>query len=56
MNGETTKYYKYKNSSGKASIPLAMAKGLNWKHLDELNIVFDVRNGQKGLFLFKKED
>jgi len=34
---------------------IIMAKGLNWKHKDELTIIFDVKDGNKGLFLFKKE-
>ena len=56
MNGEITKYYKYKSSgSGNITIPIALAKALNWKHHDEIGIIIDVKNDQKGLFLFKKE-
>ena len=56
MNGETTKYYKFKKSgSGRVTIPIALAKALNWIHDDELNIIIEIKNGNKGLFLFKKE-
>jgi len=55
MNGEITKYYKYNTSgSGNLTIPIALAKALNWEHKDEINVIFDVKKGQKGLFLFKK--
>jgi len=56
MNGETTKYYKFKNSgSGRLTIPISMAKGLNWEHKDEINVLIKTFDGQPGLFLFKKE-
>jgi len=56
MNGETTKYYKYETSgSGTLTIPIAIAKALNWKHGDEIQIIFDVRDEKKGIFLYKKE-
>jgi len=49
-------YYKYKKSgSGTMTIPIAIAKALNWEHGDEINIIFDTKNGQKDIFLFKKE-
>ncbi len=57
MNGKTTTYLFYEsNKQSIITIPVSMAKGLNWKHKDEINIVFEVRDGQKGLFLFKKEE
>ena len=57
MNGETTKYYKYETSgSGTLTIPIAIAKALNWNHSDEIQIIFDVKDGKKGIFLFKKEE
>lgn len=56
MNGETTKYYKYDSSgSGTVTIPIALAKALNWSHGDKINIVFETRENQSGLFLFKKK-
>lgn len=56
MNGEITKYYKYETSgSGTVTIPLALAKSLNWDHKDEINIVIKEVNNQVGLFLFKKK-
>ncbi len=57
MEGQKTKYYFYEErGSGSVTIPVSMAKGLNWKHKDELTIIFDVKDGNKGLFLFKKEE
>ena len=56
MNGEITKYYKYETSgSGTVTIPLALAKSLNWGHKDPINIVIKEIEGQVGLFLFKKK-
>jgi len=37
-------------------IPNAMAECLSWNHKDDINITIEVIDGQKGLFLFKKED
>lgn len=54
MNGEITKYHRYEGSSGKITIPLSLAKSLNWEHKDEINIVIKTLEGQTGLFLFKK--
>ena len=55
MNGEVVKYHRYEGTSGKITIPLAIAKGLNWKHKDEINIVIKTIDGETGLFLFKKK-
>lgn len=56
MDGKITKYYYYdSNKQSIITIPISMAKGLNWEHQNEINIVFDVKNGNKGLFLWKKE-
>jgi len=56
MNGENTKYYKYKSSgSGTITIPIAIAKALNWNHQDSLSIVLKTKDGQIGIFVFKKE-
>jgi len=57
MNGETTKYYKYKTSgSGTITIPIALAKALGWNHKDEINITIEVIKDRKGLFLHKREE
>ena len=57
MNGKTTKYYKFESSgSGRVNIPIALAKGLNWEHNNEINIVIHTIEGQTGLFLFKKKE
>ena len=57
MNGETTKYYKFeKSGSGRITIPISLAKALNWTHNIEINITIEVLKGNKGLFLFKKEE
>ncbi|MBN1800695.1 MAG: hypothetical protein JW891_04270 [Candidatus Lokiarchaeota archaeon] len=55
MNGETTKFYTYQNTSGRVNIPLSVAKVLNWNHKDELGIVLKTIEGQTGLFLYKKD-
>lgn len=56
MNGETTKFYKYESStSASVTIPKSIAKGLNWKHKDEIGIIIKTIDGHTGLFLFKKE-
>lgn len=56
MNGKTTKYYYYdSNKQSIVTIPISMAKGLNWEHQNEINVLFETKDGQKGLFLFKKE-
>jgi len=54
MNGETTKYYVYKSTSGRVNIPKSVAKMLNWSHKDDINLVVKEIDGQVGLFLFKK--
>ena len=56
MNGETVKYLYYdSNKRSLITSPITFARGLNWKHKAEINIIFETKNGQKGLFLFKKE-
>ena len=57
MNGNTTKYYYYeKSGSGRINIPIALARDLGFEHKDDIQIVIQTINGQKGLFLFKKEN
>lgn len=56
MNGETTKYYKFeKSGSGRLTIPISLAKSLNWEEKEDIGIIIDIRNGQKGLFIWKRE-
>ena len=59
MNGYTSKYLYYK--SNKNSIitiprPIIEANNLNWDHKDEIGIIIKEINGQKGLFLWKREN
>ena len=55
INGEETKYYKYKATSGKISISNSIARALKWKHHEELQAVFKTIDGSEGLFIFKKK-
>jgi len=56
MNGQTSKYYYHKDSKqSRLSIPVSIARSLDWKKGDEINIKFEVINGKKGLFLYKEE-
>ncbi len=56
MNGKTTKYRKYEgHGSGTIIVPIAIAKALNWEDGNEIQIIFDAKDNQKGIFLFKKE-
>ena len=56
MDGETTKYYKFeKSGSGRLTIPISLAKSLNWEHGDNIGIIIDIKEEQKGLFLWKRE-
>ena len=36
--------------------PIIEANNLNWEHKDEIGIIVEARNGQKGLFLWKREE
>jgi len=57
MDGYTSKYLYYEsNKQSIITIPVGIAKSLNWDHKDDINIIFDTKDGQKGIFLFKKED
>ena len=57
INENITKYYFYeKNKQSIVAIPVSIAKGLNWEHLDKIEVIIEVMNGNKGIFLFKKED
>lgn len=54
MLGETVKFHKYEGSSGKISIPRAIANSLSWDHKNELTIVIATLSNQIGLLIFKK--
>ena len=48
MNGKSTKYYFYdSNKQSMVLIPVSVAKSLNWKHKDEIKVIFDVKNDKK---------
>lgn len=56
MNGETVKYHYYEsNKRSFITIPVAMARGLNWKHDDKIGIIIKIMDGKKGLFIWKRE-
>ena len=58
MNGYPVKYLYYKsNKKSIVTIPRAIleAANLNWSHKEEINLVIKTIDGQKGLFLYKKE-
>jgi hypothetical protein len=60
MDGKTVNYLYYKDGDKRSiiTIPRAIleAENMNWDHKTEINIVVKVIDGQKGLFLFKKEE
>lgn len=57
MDGETTKYYKFeKSGSGRLTVPISLAKALNWEHNDKIGIIIEIREDKKGLFLWKREE
>lgn len=57
MNGNSGKYYHYEGSgSGRINIPIAIARDLGFHHKDDIIMVTKTIDGQKGLFLFKKEE
>ena len=56
MDGDTTKYYKFeKSGSGRVTIPVRLAKALNWEHNNKIGIIINTIDGQQGLFLWKRE-
>ena len=59
MNGHITKYLYYeKTGKSVVTVPKVVlnAENLNWNHKDNIYLVVKTIDGQKGLFLFKKED
>ncbi len=56
MKGRKTKYYIYeKTTSGRVTIPNAIAESLGWSHLDDLYITFKFSEGKAGVFIFKED-
>ncbi|MFW9972992.1 MAG: hypothetical protein ACFFDF_22595 [Candidatus Odinarchaeota archaeon] len=56
MNGETVKYHYYdSNKRSFITIPVSMARGLNWEHGDEVGIINLNKNGIDGFFIWKRE-
>ena len=56
MNGESVKYLYYEeNKRSILTIPVSMARGLNWDHKDDIGIIVKTIDGQEGLFLWKRE-
>ena len=56
MNGTPTKYTKAESrGSGSILIPIKIAKALNWADGDEINLIFETKEDQKGLFVYKKK-
>ncbi len=58
MDGYTSKYLYYesnKNSIITIPRPIIEANNLNWNHKDKIGIIVKTINGQKGLFLWKRE-
>lgn len=56
MNGNIGKYYYYEGSgSGRINIPIAIARDLGFNNKDDVFMVTKTIDGQKGLFLYKKE-
>jgi len=58
MNGHKVKYLFYENT-GKSTvtIPRAVieANNLNWNHKDDVNLIIEEIDGNKGIFIYKKE-
>jgi len=55
MDGETTKYYFYKErGSGNLTIPVRIAKALDWNHKDDITLLIKSIDGKVGLFLTKE--
>ena len=48
-------FFDEKHSISKITIPVSLAESLNWENKDEISVLFEVKDGQKGLFLFKEQ-
>ncbi|KKM30628.1 hypothetical protein LCGC14_1566070 [marine sediment metagenome] len=58
MNGHPVKYLFYEsNKKSIVTIPRAIleANNFNWDHKEEINLVVKTIDGQKGIFLYKKD-
>ena len=59
MDGHLTKYLYYK-SSGKSQVTLPRKfleiEKFDWEHDDDLYLISKEIDGQKGIFIFKKEE
>lgn len=59
MNGYTSKYLYYesnKNSIITIPRPIIEANNLDWEPGDDIGIIVETMNGQKGMFLWKREE
>lgn len=59
MDGYTVNYLYYEESKRSIiTIPRSIieAENMNWEHKSEIKILVKEIDGQKGLFLFKKEE
>jgi len=57
MNGETVKYQYYEsNKRSFITIPISMAKGLNWEPGDKIGIINLIKDGIEGLFIWNRKD
>ena len=56
INGETVKYrYNEEYKKSIVTIPVSLARGLNWEPKDEIGIIIKTIDGKEGLFLWKRE-
>lgn len=56
MNGETVKYQYYEsNKRSFITIPISMAKGLNWEPGDKIGIINLNREGLDGFFIWRRK-
>lgn len=57
MDGSITKYHYYDTTKQSTiTIPVKIAKSLNWGNKDDIVILTKHIDGKTGIFLFKKED
>jgi len=57
MNGETIKYHYYEsNKRSFITIPVSMARGLNWDHGNKIGIINLNKDGIDGFFIWKRKE
>ena len=57
MNGETVKYQYYEgNKRSFITIPVSMARGLNWKDGNKIGIINLNKDGIDGFFIWNRKD